>query len=44
MHKMYLHQAIMHLWNGRVQQSAEAFKFYHYVISIVLVFLEHIVY
>ena len=32
MHKIYLCQALMHVW---VQQSAEAFKFYQYVISIV---------
>jgi hypothetical protein len=34
MYKIYLRQAFMHLW---VQQSAEAFKFQQYVISIVLV-------
>jgi hypothetical protein len=35
MRKIYLRQALMHVW---VQQSAEAFKFKQYVISIVFVF------
>jgi hypothetical protein len=35
MHKIYLRQALMHVW---VQKSAEAFKFWQYIISIVFCF------